>query len=128
MLGLQIDHAQEDGTVVFQDGSSIKADVIMHCTGYSDLQYHLHPVSYKSMPFCVNLESDNVLLAFVCCLATCMTFHSLEMTALSPWTTTVSIHYTSIFFHPKWHLICPSSDCLGKSVLLQIDAPVKMHL
>ena len=38
MLGLQIDHAQEDGTVVFQDGSSIKADVIMHCTGYSDLQ------------------------------------------------------------------------------------------
>jgi len=33
-LHSMIDHAQEDGTVVFQDGSSIKADVIMHCTGY----------------------------------------------------------------------------------------------
>jgi len=53
--GLQIDHAQEDGTVVFQDGSSIKADVIMHCTGYSDLQYHCHPISYKNMTFCANL-------------------------------------------------------------------------
>lgn len=29
-----IDRALEDGSVVFQDGSSIKADVIMHCTGY----------------------------------------------------------------------------------------------
>jgi hypothetical protein len=36
---LQIDHAQEDGCVVFQDGSSIKADVIMHCTGYVNLHY-----------------------------------------------------------------------------------------
>ncbi|XP_052169062.1 flavin-containing monooxygenase FMO GS-OX-like 4 [Oryza glaberrima] len=33
-LHSMIDHAQEDGCVVFQDGSSIKADVIMHCTGY----------------------------------------------------------------------------------------------
>ena len=39
MLELQIDCAEEDGSVVFQDGSSIKADVIMHCTGYRDLQY-----------------------------------------------------------------------------------------
>uniref|UniRef100_A0A0A9CPK4 Uncharacterized protein n=1 Tax=Arundo donax TaxID=35708 RepID=A0A0A9CPK4_ARUDO len=34
MFELQIDCAQEDGSVVFQDGSSIKANVIMHCTGY----------------------------------------------------------------------------------------------
>lgn len=33
-LHSMIDHAQGDGTVVFRDGSSIKADVIMHCTGY----------------------------------------------------------------------------------------------
>ncbi|KAI5017926.1 hypothetical protein ZWY2020_042814 [Hordeum vulgare] len=33
-LHSMIDHAQGDGSVVFQDGSSIKADVIMHCTGY----------------------------------------------------------------------------------------------
>uniref|UniRef100_A0A0E0MAJ3 Flavin-containing monooxygenase n=1 Tax=Oryza punctata TaxID=4537 RepID=A0A0E0MAJ3_ORYPU len=32
-LHSMIDHAQEDGCVVFQDGSSIKANVIMHCTG-----------------------------------------------------------------------------------------------
>uniref|UniRef100_A0A453NIA3 Flavin-containing monooxygenase n=1 Tax=Aegilops tauschii subsp. strangulata TaxID=200361 RepID=A0A453NIA3_AEGTS len=30
----QIDRAQEDGSVVFHDGSRVKADVIMHCTGY----------------------------------------------------------------------------------------------
>ncbi|XP_047076468.1 flavin-containing monooxygenase FMO GS-OX-like 4 [Lolium rigidum] len=29
-----VDHAEEDGSVVFQDGSRIKADVILHCTGY----------------------------------------------------------------------------------------------
>ncbi|KQJ97746.1 hypothetical protein BRADI_3g32990v3 [Brachypodium distachyon] len=28
------DRAQEDGCVVFRDGSTIKVDVIMHCTGY----------------------------------------------------------------------------------------------
>ncbi|CAN6305923.1 unnamed protein product [Urochloa humidicola] len=33
-LHSMIDRAQEDGCVVFRDGSSIKADVIMHCTGY----------------------------------------------------------------------------------------------
>uniref|UniRef100_J3N4R7 Flavin-containing monooxygenase n=2 Tax=Oryza brachyantha TaxID=4533 RepID=J3N4R7_ORYBR len=33
-LHSMIDRAEEDGSVVFQDGSSIKADVIMHCTGY----------------------------------------------------------------------------------------------
>ncbi|XP_047093819.1 flavin-containing monooxygenase FMO GS-OX-like 4 [Lolium rigidum] len=33
-LHSMIDRAQEDGSVVFQDGHSIKADVIMHCTGY----------------------------------------------------------------------------------------------
>jgi hypothetical protein len=43
MLKLQIDHAEEDGSVVFQDGSSIKADVIMHCTGYRNFQGPLNP-------------------------------------------------------------------------------------
>ncbi|CAM0956250.1 unnamed protein product [Alopecurus aequalis] len=33
-LHSMIEGAREDGSVVFQDGSSIKADVIMHCTGY----------------------------------------------------------------------------------------------
>jgi len=46
MLKLQIDRAEEDGSVVFQDGSSIKADVIMHCTGYRDLQCPCNIVSY----------------------------------------------------------------------------------
>ena len=46
MLELQIDRAEEDGSVVFQDGSSIKADVIMHCTGYRDLQCPCNIISY----------------------------------------------------------------------------------
>ncbi|XBH62042.1 hypothetical protein VPH35_116358 [Triticum aestivum] len=33
-LHSEIDRAQEDGSVVFHDGSRVKADVIMHCTGY----------------------------------------------------------------------------------------------
>ncbi|CAN6288828.1 unnamed protein product [Urochloa humidicola] len=33
-LHSMIDRAQEDGCVVFRNGRSIKADVIMHCTGY----------------------------------------------------------------------------------------------
>ncbi|TVU31749.1 hypothetical protein EJB05_23447, partial [Eragrostis curvula] len=33
-LHSMIDRAQQDGSVVFRDGISIKADVIMHCTGY----------------------------------------------------------------------------------------------
>ncbi|CAA6656190.1 unnamed protein product [Spirodela intermedia] len=32
-----IARAEEDGTVIFQDGSSVRADVILHCTGY---KYH----------------------------------------------------------------------------------------
>ncbi|KAL6848226.1 hypothetical protein ACP4OV_022354 [Aristida adscensionis] len=33
-LRSMVERAQEDGSVVFQDGSSIRADVILHCTGY----------------------------------------------------------------------------------------------
>uniref|UniRef100_A0ACD5YI07 Uncharacterized protein n=1 Tax=Avena sativa TaxID=4498 RepID=A0ACD5YI07_AVESA len=29
-----VDRAEQDGSVVFQDGSRVKADVIIHCTGY----------------------------------------------------------------------------------------------
>uniref|UniRef100_M8AXH9 Flavin-containing monooxygenase n=1 Tax=Aegilops tauschii TaxID=37682 RepID=M8AXH9_AEGTA len=29
-----IERAEEDGSLVFQDGSKIKADVVLHCTGY----------------------------------------------------------------------------------------------
>lgn len=30
---MQIESVQRDGTVMFQDGSRVLADVIMHCTG-----------------------------------------------------------------------------------------------
>ncbi|XP_051194798.1 flavin-containing monooxygenase FMO GS-OX-like 4 isoform X2 [Lolium perenne] len=33
-LHSMVDRAEEDGSVVFQDGSRIKPDVILHCTGY----------------------------------------------------------------------------------------------
>jgi len=32
---MQIESTHEDGTVIFQDGSSACVDVIMHCTGYA---------------------------------------------------------------------------------------------
>jgi hypothetical protein len=32
MFEMQIDQALEDDSVVFRDDSSVKADVIMHCT------------------------------------------------------------------------------------------------
>ncbi|XP_047083431.1 flavin-containing monooxygenase FMO GS-OX-like 2 [Lolium rigidum] len=34
LLHSMIECAEEDGTIVFQDGSRVKADVIIHCTGY----------------------------------------------------------------------------------------------
>ncbi|CAF1859730.1 unnamed protein product [Brassica oleracea var. botrytis] len=34
---MQIERVHEDGSVVFQNGKTILADVIMHCTGY---KYH----------------------------------------------------------------------------------------
>ncbi|KAK7309041.1 hypothetical protein RJT34_05463 [Clitoria ternatea] len=33
-LHSMIDSVHEDGTVVFQDGNAVHADIIMHCTGY----------------------------------------------------------------------------------------------
>ncbi|KAF8412409.1 hypothetical protein HHK36_000373 [Tetracentron sinense] len=36
-LHSMIESAHEDGTVIFQDGSSVLVDVILHCTGYT---YH----------------------------------------------------------------------------------------
>ncbi|KAL3615580.1 hypothetical protein CASFOL_041241 [Castilleja foliolosa] len=30
----KIDHANENGEVIFQDGESVHADIILHCTGY----------------------------------------------------------------------------------------------
>jgi hypothetical protein len=62
------------------------------------------------------------------CLATSMISLSLEMTALSPWMTTVSIHYTSMFSHRKWLLNCPSSDCRWRSVFLQNVIPHQLHM
>jgi hypothetical protein len=32
MFEMQIDQAQEDGSVVFRDDNSVRAHVIMHCT------------------------------------------------------------------------------------------------
>ncbi|KAK9143194.1 hypothetical protein Syun_012594 [Stephania yunnanensis] len=46
-LHSRIERTDEDGRVVFQDGSSVYADVILHCTGY---KYHF--------PF---LEANNIV-------------------------------------------------------------------
>ncbi|KAF8020017.1 hypothetical protein BT93_G0647 [Corymbia citriodora subsp. variegata] len=46
IIGREIARAEDDGKLVFQDGSSLYADVIIHCTGdkqtYSFLQYSYH--------------------------------------------------------------------------------------
>lgn len=31
---MQIDHANENGEVAFEDGAVVLADIILHCTGY----------------------------------------------------------------------------------------------
>lgn len=36
---MQIESSHEDGSVVFRDGSTILADVILHCTGYIFTQF-----------------------------------------------------------------------------------------
>ena len=53
----------------------------------------------RRAPSCTLPKADHVFPLFQCLLATCMTFHSLEMAALSLWMTTASIHYTSMFSH-----------------------------
>lgn len=37
----QINRVYDDGTIFFQDGDSIEADIILHCTGYE-----LHPTLF----------------------------------------------------------------------------------
>lgn len=32
---MQIDHVDGNGEVTFQDGTSVHADIILHCTGYN---------------------------------------------------------------------------------------------
>ncbi|KAL2901754.1 Flavin-containing monooxygenase FMO GS-OX-like 5 [Bienertia sinuspersici] len=44
-----IERAHEDGNVTFQDGSVVRAEVILHCTGY---KYHF--------PFLHNIDAANV--------------------------------------------------------------------
>lgn len=31
---MQIDHANQNGEIVFEDGDVVHADIILHCTGY----------------------------------------------------------------------------------------------
>ncbi|KAJ0970206.1 hypothetical protein J5N97_023083 [Dioscorea zingiberensis] len=45
-LHSMIESAYEDGTLVFQDGSSVHVDIIMHCTGY---KYHFPFLEIKGI-------------------------------------------------------------------------------
>ncbi|KAK4751753.1 hypothetical protein SAY87_020551 [Trapa incisa] len=49
-----IKHAQEDGAIVFEDGTSIYADVILHCTGY---KYHF---PFLDMDEVVSVDDNRV--------------------------------------------------------------------
>ncbi|CAI9263992.1 unnamed protein product [Lactuca saligna] len=50
----RIDHVFQDGTVTFQDEVSIKADTIIHCTGY---KYHIPFLKMKGI---VSVEENRV--------------------------------------------------------------------
>ncbi|PNT78372.1 hypothetical protein BRADI_1g78290v3 [Brachypodium distachyon] len=78
-----VERAEGDGSVVFQDGSRVKADAIVHCTGYVRA-----------------------------CAYTSIASRSWTRTTLaSTWTTTVSAHCTSMSSRHDWLLTSPSSDC-----------------
>ncbi|KAF8020446.1 hypothetical protein BT93_G0994 [Corymbia citriodora subsp. variegata] len=49
-----IERAEDDGKLVFQDGSSIYADVIIHCTGYS---YHFPFLKTKGL---ISVDNNRV--------------------------------------------------------------------
>ena len=38
---MQIESVRKDGTVFFQDGSFVHADIILHCTGYAAYSINL---------------------------------------------------------------------------------------
>lgn len=66
MPDLQTDRAQEDGCVVFRDGSTIKVDVIMHCTGYTSAAYLQGCNSFHtSFHFAMLVEANDVFPAFM---------------------------------------------------------------
>ncbi|XP_059651573.1 flavin-containing monooxygenase FMO GS-OX5-like [Cornus florida] len=49
----KINYVNEDGTVAFEDGCSVKADVIFHCTGY---KYHFPFLNTNGI---VTIDDDN---------------------------------------------------------------------
>ena len=46
---MQVESVHRDGTVIFQDGSGVLADVIMHCTGYAPICFTSTPQSYLAL-------------------------------------------------------------------------------
>lgn len=39
-MPMQIESVREEGTVIFQDGSEVCANIILHCTGYVPIIFH----------------------------------------------------------------------------------------
>ncbi|KFK40581.1 hypothetical protein AALP_AA2G014700 [Arabis alpina] len=50
-----IERVHEDGSVVFQNGTTILADVIMHCTGYCSFNFEFYGFSFQEV---VNLKNS----------------------------------------------------------------------
>lgn len=54
---MQIDQVDVNGEVVFQDGDSIYADAILHCTGYNiskisrTLIFSVNIINYSYVPY-----------------------------------------------------------------------------
>ncbi|XP_059318260.1 flavin-containing monooxygenase FMO GS-OX5-like isoform X2 [Lycium ferocissimum] len=79
----QIDHVDESGEVTFLDGSSIHADIILHCTGYK-----------YDFPF---LETDGIVSADEDGSVGPLYKHVFPP-KLSPWLSFVGIPYQTIIF------------------------------
>ena len=110
MFILQIERAEEDGTVVFQDGTRVKADAIVHCTGYVIyLQYisnsadvaGVYAALMKMTILCSSLDTSTASRSWP--TATRL------LLPVSVWTTTAWARCTSMCSRHNWLLTSPSS-------------------
>ncbi|KAI4311659.1 hypothetical protein MLD38_036538 [Melastoma candidum] len=107
-----IDRVCEDGTVIFLDGSSVRADVIMHCTGY---KYHF--------PF---LETDGIVTVDDNCVGPL--YKHVFPPLLAPWLSFVGLPWKVIPFpqfehQTKWiagalsgRIALPSQKAMSEDV------------
>ena len=61
---MQIERVQKDGTVIFEDGSMVLADVILHCTGYAAICLISNPCSSLNLQLLLHIFQIQVSSTF----------------------------------------------------------------